>query len=403
MPWRSGGARNIPGPAPRHLPLLIALTSVCGFVATDIFLPAVPALAHVYDRDATDIQAMFSMFLYALAASHLIHGPLSDAYGRRIPLLMSLATYSAASLAIPYTDCYDLVLAWRALQAVGACGAIVVGRAVAADFHHGESLRDFFLGISIVVGMSPALAPVLGQQLYAALGWQACFLFTAAFGALLGLLVYAKLPESLAAPAPRDACARQAWSAYGAVLRSRDFRLNAAIIAVSQAAYFAYLSESAFLLLGQGLAPGALGYTYISLSVAYVAGNGVARALAPRVGGPALYRLGCQLFLCAGLALGMGLPLLPASTGLLLAGVSLLTFANGFLLPLGTAAAIGAAPANAASASGLAGFLQLSCAALAAQTIGPLTAHRPGAFGLVMLGFGMANFALYLVLRRRQP
>ncbi len=101
------------------------------------------------------------------------------------------------------------------------------------------------------------------------------------------------------------------------------------------------------------------------------------------------------------MALGAGLAVLPMSTFLLLAGVSTLTFANGFLLPLGTAAAIGAVPGHAASASGLAGFLQLSCAALAAQMIGPLTGHRPAAFGYAMLGFGVANFALYLALRKR--
>lgn len=397
MPWPSGASAG----APRYLSLLVALTSVCGFVATDIFLPAVPALSVVYDRGATDIQALFSVFLYAMAVGQLIHGPLSDVVGRRVPLLASLATYAIASLAIPYTDRYDAVLCWRALQAAGACGAIVIGRAIAADFHHGDSLRNFFLGISIVVGMSPALAPVLGQGLYAALGWQACFLFTAAFGAVLAVLVYATLPESPPRPAPPQAWARRALAAYRTVLRAPDFRLNSAIIAVSQAAYFAYLSESAFLLLAQGVPASGLGYAYISLSLAYVAGNIVARALAPRIGSAALYRQGCGLFLGAGVALGCGLALLPASTLLLLAGVSTLTFANGFLLPLGTAAAIGAVPGHAASASGLAGFLQLSCAALAAQLIGPLTGHRPAAFGCVMLGFGVANFALYLALRKR--
>lgn len=397
MPWPSGASAT----APRHLPLLVALTSVCGFVATDIFLPAIPALSRVYDRSATDIQALFSVFLCAMAAGQLIHGPLSDAIGRRIPLLASLAAYAIASLAIPYTERYDAVLCWRALQAAGACGAIVIGRAIAADFHRGDALRNFFLGVSIVVGMSPALAPVLGQFLYEALGWQACFLFTAAFGAALWLLVFATLPAGLARPAGSCAWARRTLAAYRMVLRAPDFRLNTAIIAVSQAAYFAYLSESAFLLLQQGMPASRLGYAYISLSVAYVAGNIVARVLAPRIGSAALYRHGCRLFLCAGFVLGVGLSLLPASTALLLAGVSMLTFANGFLLPLGTAAAIGAVPGQAASASGLAGFLQLSCAALAAQLIGPLTAHRPAAFGCVMLAFGAANFALYLALRKR--
>lgn len=381
MPWPSKRPA-----APRHLPLLVAMTSVCGFVATDIFLPAIPALSLAYERDATQIQAMFSVFLYALAVSQLVHGPLSDVLGRRIPLLASLAAYSIASLAIPWTDRYEAVLLWRV---------------VAADFHRGDALRDFFLGVSIFVGMSPALAPVLGQQLYSALGWQACFVFTAAFGALLGLLVYAGLPESRDAAAAAGVGVRHALTAYAQVLRAPGFLLNTAIIAVAQAAYFAYLSESTFLLLRQGVPASALGYAYISLAAAYVAGNTVARVLAPRVGSPALYRHGSLLFLCAGIALGVGLPLLPASTALLLAGVSVLTFANGFLLPLGTAAAVGAARAHTASASGLAGFLQLSCAALAAQAIGPLTSHRPAAFGGVMLGLGMANFALYLALRKR--
>jgi DHA1 family bicyclomycin/chloramphenicol resistance-like MFS transporter len=87
----------------------------------------------------------------------------------------------------------------------------------------------------------------------------------------------------------------------------------------------------------------------------------------------------------------------------MLAGVSALTFANGFLLPLGTAAAIGAVPGHAGSAAGMAGFIQLSCAALAAQCIGPLTAHQPAAFGAVMLALGLLNSLLYLAHRRRHP
>jgi DHA1 family bicyclomycin/chloramphenicol resistance-like MFS transporter len=399
MPRPSGAAAA----APRHLATLVALTSVCGFVATDIFLPAIPALSLAYERDATRIQALFSVFLYTLAVGQLLLGPLSDAIGRRIPLLASLAAYSIASLAIPCTTQYGFVLAWRAVQAAGACGAIVVGRAVAADFYRGDSLRQFFLGVSILVGMSPALAPVLGQQLYAALGWQSCFLFTAGFGAVLGLLVYGTLPESRERAPASGAWMGAAARAYGAVLSAPDFRLNVAVIAVSQAAYFAYLSESAFLLLEQGMPAGALGYAYISLSVAYVAGNIAARGLATRWGAGGLYRCGCVVFLCAAVLLGAGLTLLPGSTAILLGGISALTFANGFLLPLGTAAVVGAVPAHSACASGLAGFIQLLCAAMATQAIGPLTGHQPAAFGQVMLGFGLANLALYLALRNRLP
>jgi DHA1 family bicyclomycin/chloramphenicol resistance-like MFS transporter len=388
---------------PRHLGVLIAMTSICGFMATDIFLPAVPALKQAYGRTATEIQALFAVFLYALAAGQLVHGALADAIGRRTPLLLSLGLYTVASLAIPYTADYDLVLCWRMVQAFGACGAIVVGRAVAADFHGGQSLTRFFLNVSLVVGMSPALAPAIGQLLYTRFGWEACFLFTAAFGAALWTLACATVPRSPPRPAMPAPSSSGAARKYATVLATPAFRLNAGVIAISQAAYFAYLAESAFLLLQQGW-PGAwLGYTYASLAFAYVAGNLTARGLAPRVGADRVYRWGIVLFLCAGIVLATGLALRPASTAIMLAGVSALTFANGFLLPLGTAAAIGAVPGHAGSAAGMAGFIQLSCAALAAQCIGPLTAHQPAAFGAVMLALGLLNSLLYLAHRRRHP
>jgi DHA1 family bicyclomycin/chloramphenicol resistance-like MFS transporter len=379
------------------------MTSVCGFVATDIFLPAVPALTQAYGRSASDIQALFSVFLYTLAASQLLHGPISDATGRRIPMLVSLGAYSIGSLAIPYCAGFEAVLVWRAVQAVGACGAIVIGRAIAADVHQGASLTRFFLSVSIVVGMSPAIAPVLGQQLYSGFGWKACFLFTAGFGAALWIAVYLGLPETRKRPAVTSSWTDTALRGYGAVLRSPAFRLHAATIAVSQAAYFAYLSESAFLLLGQGLAPGWLGYAYVSLSIAYVAGNLTARALAARLDAPRVYRYGHALFLGAAVSMGVGMVSWPASTQVMLGGISALTFANGFLLPLGTAAAIAAVPSHSASAAGLSGFFQLLCAGLAAQMIGPLTAHQPAGFGCVMLVIGLASLGLGAVHRKLYP
>jgi DHA1 family bicyclomycin/chloramphenicol resistance-like MFS transporter len=405
------GVRGLPG-VPRHLGVLIAMTSICGFMATDIFLPAIPALKQEYGRTASEIQALFSVFLYALAAGQLVHGALADAIGRRTPLLLSLTLYSVASLAIPYTAHYELVLFWRVVQAFGACGAIVVGRAVAADFHAGPGLARFFLNVSVVVGMSPALAPAIGQLLYSGFGWEACFQFTAAFGAGLWVLAWAtvpkgpKRPKRPKEPAGRAMPARSIGGAvrrYAKVLGTPAFRLNATVIAISQAAYFAYLAESAFLLLHQGWPYDWLGYTYASLAFAYVAGNLAARSLAPRIGPARVYSWGISLFLCAGIFLAAGMALRPASTAIMLAGVSALTFANGFLLPLGTAAAIGAVPGHAGSAAGMAGFIQLSCAALAAQCIGPLTAHQPAAFGAVMLALGLTNSLLYLAHRRRHP
>ncbi|WP_337882748.1 MFS transporter [Chromobacterium haemolyticum] len=381
---------------------IVTMTSVSGFFATDIFLPAIPAMQIFYGKSKIEMQLLISIFLYALATSQLIYGPISDAIGRRWPLLFALGAYVSASFTIPQTNDFNLLLGLRAVQGIGACGAIVIGRAVIGDLYSGVELQRFFLSMSIIVGLSPAFAPVFGQGLYTLFDWKACFYFTGFFGVLIFAAVYFMLCETREVKPFEWHFLFDAISKYRVALHSSGFKWGVAIISISQSAYFAYLSESAFLLQSQHFPLRFLGYSYVSLSIAYVIGNVCARHLASKVSSTINFTCGFTAFAFACVFISLGLFIAPYNYVVMIIGMSILTFANGFLLPLGTAAAIGAVPAYPGSASGLAGFCQLFCSAIAAQLVGIVTEHRPVNFGFFILLLGIANCGLYFFKVRLQ-
>ncbi|MFX8685027.1 MFS transporter, partial [Acinetobacter baumannii] len=88
---------------------------------TNLYLPSLPSLARALGTDARGAQATLSVFLAGFAAAQLIAGPLSDRYGRRPVLLAGAALYAAASALCAMAQSLDAMLAFRVLQAVGAC------------------------------------------------------------------------------------------------------------------------------------------------------------------------------------------------------------------------------------------------------------------------------------------
>jgi len=376
--------------------LTITMMSVLGLVASDIFLPALPTIAERFGVSAIQGQSMLGSFLLGIAVMQLFYGPLSDSLGRRLLLLAGLALFLLASLAIPFAHDFNQVIDLRIMQAIGACAGITLGRAIVGDLYTKEEAGKIFLTIFPVVGMSPAIAPLIGGMLYNHFGWEACFLFSAGFAAILIVLVLGWLPETRHHDRRQPLSLGQVFRAYRELFLARRFWHYASIPCFAYAAYFAYIAESPFLLVAQGLARSQIGFSYISLSATYVAGNLLARRLLS--GGRSIDQLlaiGYRIFVVGGIGLLLATLLAPHTFLLSIAAMSVLTLGNGFLLPLGTSGAVTCMPALAGSASGLMGALQMAAAAIAAQSIGMLTQHRPASFGIVMALLALSGFAVY--------
>lgn len=259
---------------------------------------------------------------------------------------------------------------------MGACAGLTIGRAMINDSFSKEKAAHFYLIIFPFVGMSPALAPLIGGVLIQHFSWQSCFVFLLIFIVLTFLLCLFILPETLPDCARHKFCYNLWAKNIKSVLSNKDFIIYASVPCFAYAAYFSYLVESPFMLPKLGLDKYYIGYSYILLSLGYLLGNLSAKIIIKNKSSLYALYFGYSIFL-TGAALFV-LQMFIGYFGWLstIICISILTFENGFLLPIGTSASISSHPEGLGSASGVVGALQLASASFAAFFVGKVTAHE---------------------------
>ncbi|WP_438721445.1 multidrug effflux MFS transporter [Bartonella rochalimae] len=381
-------------PTPLFMVIIICL-SVGGLISTDIFLPALGDMRQYYQVTESRIQHAVAIFLSALAVGQLIYGPLSDNFGRKNTLMFGLFLWLFATLGIIYTVNIQAFLTLRFLQGLGACAGIVLSRAIINDLMDKEAAGKFYLVIFPFVGTSPALAPLIGQLLLQFFNWQSIFIFLSLFILLSIFLCHFVLTETL--PPTK----RQSFTLVGIiksslrVLRNKQFIFYALIPCFAYATYFAYIVESPFFLTNLGLSTLHIGYSYIGVSLTYVLGNLVARSFLKQESMERTIRRGYVTFVMGGILFAIQMYVSPWPLLTSLIAISILTFGNGFLLPLGTALAISSHPQAAGAASGVMGALQLGSAAFSAVIIGTISGHNPWSFAILLATCCIVGFVIY--------
>ena len=141
--------------------------SVLGFLATDMYLPAFAAMQEDLQTPAAAISASLSLFLAGFAFAQLLWGPLSDRFGRKPVLLLGLAIFAVGCLGMLWVRDATWLLVLRFVQAVGVCAAAVTWQALVTDYYPANRTNRIFATIMPLVGLSPALAPLLGSWILA--------------------------------------------------------------------------------------------------------------------------------------------------------------------------------------------------------------------------------------------
>lgn len=345
------------------LALLIILT-MTGTVALHIFIPAMPAAARDLQTAPATVQLTITLYLVGLAVGQLVYGPMSDRLGRRPMVLASLGLYFVGILlAIPATSIEALVVA-RVLQSLGACGALVLGRAMVRDISSGEAAAKTFAVLLTCMTLTPTLAPGIGGLIEAAFGWRSIFVVLAGIVGTLGLVTLLTLPETNLRPLPSFAL-RETLSGYRRMLGSRKFRNYLVAGACSGTSLFAFLAIAPFLyvnLLGRSAQEVGLFCVIVSIGLAFGAAS--VRALVGKMNIKPGARLGNLISFGAALALlgivlGGGL-----STLTLTVTMVLYAFGAGFAGPNVVAGAMSLEPEGVGLASGLYGFSQMALGAL---------------------------------------
>lgn len=250
----------------------LAGLSVLGFLATDMYLPAFAAIQQDLNTSASAVSASLSLFLAGFAIGQLFWGPVSDRYGRKPVLFCGLLIFALGCLGMLWVQDTRLMLALRFVQAIGVCAAAVTWQALVTDYYPAHRTNRIFATIMPLVGLSPALAPLLGSWLLVHFDWQAIFAVLAAVALVL------ILPTIRLRSVNKPSVNTQQKLTFFTLLRSREYSGNVLIYAACSASFFAWLTGSPFILHDMGYGPTAVGLSYIPQTIAFLVGGYGCRA-----------------------------------------------------------------------------------------------------------------------------
>lgn len=349
-------------PGKRFLVWLAGLSAL-GFLATDMYLPAFAAIQADLQTPASAVSASLSLFLAGFAAAQLLWGPLSDRYGRKPVLLIGLTIFALGSLGMLWVENAATLLVLRFVQAVGVCAAAVIWQALVTDYYPSQKVNRIFAAIMPLVGLSPALAPLLGSWLLVHFSWQAIFATLFAITVVLILPIFWLKPTTKARNNSQDGLT------FTDLLRSKTYRGNVLIYAACSASFFAWLTGSPFILSEMGYSPAVIGLSYVPQTIAFLIGGYGCRAALQKWQGKQLLPWLLVLFAVSVIATWAAGFISHVSLVEILIPFCVMAIANGAIYPIVVAQALRPFPHATGRAAALQNTLQLGLCFLASLVV----------------------------------
>ena len=365
---------------------VVFLTAIAP-LATDMYVPAFPAVARELSATATQVQLTLTTFFVGMALGQLIGGPVSDQRGRRLPLIAAVVVMTVASVVCALAPSIAVMAVARFVQGFAGGWAMVIGRAVIVDLARGAQLVRVLNVIAAVGGIAPIVGPLLGAVILQLSDWRMSFWAVAGLGVAMTVAALVVVPGTLPREKRHHGGLRTFATAGREVLRNRRYVGYVLVAGSSMGAIFAYVSTSAFVLQSMnGLSPIVYSVDFAANASGMTIAALIAARLAGRVATRRVIAAGQVAALAAGIAMLVGAiwfdtPLLVA----LIAFFVLMTTA-GLIGPNGGALASAEVPEHPGTGSAVLGFVQW----LAAGTIAPIAGlggeHTAVPMALLMIG-----------------
>lgn len=394
--------------------VVVVLTLLLGLqpVATDLYLPALPALTAGFGASMAQAQLTLSALLLAFGLSQLVWGPLSDRFGRKPILLTGMGLFVGAAVGAASAPSMEQLIVWRTLQGVAMGAAVMGARAIVRDLYAPtEGARMMSKGLT-GLGFIACVSAPLGGLLSDLFGWRAALLALAVFAAGTLVVLLTRFQESLPRRNPLALRPAMLLATWLQIARHPTFWAWALLATATYAGLFTYLASSSFVLIGVlGLSKTQYGLAMLTMSLSYIAGTFLCRRLIVRLGVRRTVRVAGVLSLTGGTLMGV-LPWLGVQHLWAVMGpFYLFMMGHGVHQPCGQSGAVGPFPHAAGAASALAGFVMMLVAfaiggwlglALADPALGAGTV-RPLTDGLWFWSVLVALIAWTLVQRHGEP
>lgn len=375
--------------------ILLGSIIAIGPMSIDLYLPAFPELTRSFDVSESMVQLTLTGFLVGLAIGQLIVGPLSDAVGRRRPLLVGMIAYAVASVLCALAPTIELLAAGRFLQGlVGSTGS-VLALALVRDLVDGPMVARVISRLILVIGIAPVLAPTLGGILLPVTGWRGIFVTLAIFGAIMAVVVAVFVKETLPAERRNREGITGSLRSYRTVITDKWYVAYASISVLGFVMIFGYVSGAPFAYQEvYGVSPQVFGFLFGGTAIGMVVASQVNARLVLRI--PPLRVLARTVPVTAIAGLVLVLTQTTGAFGIvgLAVPMAVVVGSFGLILPNAGALALNRHPESAGTAASLVGTGQFAIGGF----VGPLIGAAGGGTSPVPMAVLIAAAALGLTV-----
>lgn len=368
---------------------LMAFTSL----STDIYLPAMPAMAEELHGDA---ELTITGFLVGFALAQLVWGPISDSIGRKKPLFIGMLFFAAGAAGCAMSYSIEGIVIWRIVQAFGACTGPMLARAMIRDLFTRTRAAQMLSTIMVIMAIAPIVGPLLGGQIIRISNWHGIFWLLTAVGALMSVSLL-WLPETLPHEKRIPASIGSAFVNYRYLLRHKVFMRFTLCVTFYYVAAYAFIAGSPRVYISYfGVDPQHYGWLFAVNIVGVMIVSFFNRHLVCHFTLHRLLQIATAVALIAIVAMSAFVMEQSYGISIIVAMVFVFFSMNGIVAASATAAALDEVPHIAGSASALIGSLQYGSGIVSSLLLTVFSKGTPNTMAWIMLFFSAASFLVIL-------
>lgn len=384
-------------PSSNMLALMLAGLAMLGPFSVDTYLPAFPNIETSLGASLIQVQQTLTAYMFSFAIMILWHGSLSDAFGRRNIILMSLAVFAVATLGCAAAHSVEYLWAFRMLQGLSAGAGVVVGRAIIRDVYSDIPAAQLLSLVTMIFSIAPAIAPILGGWIVKLYDWRTIFLVLFAYTSLLLWFCYKKLPETLPIEKRTPFNPQFLASSYKQIFRSPIFQMKSGAIAFNFAGLFLYVAAApVFITKHLGLGPDQFAWQFIPAVGGIFLGALAANRLAGKIAIFKLMFIGSFLLIGASIANVTYHLFFPPAIPWSVIPLFFYTLGMSLIAPTLTLLVMDLFPNIRGTVASCQSFTQTMLGAVVSGLVAPFLVHSVLWLALGQLTFAMVGLCLWL-------
>jgi len=382
--------------------LMLSAFSALGPFTVDMYLSSLPQMTADFGTNASTIQMSLTASLLGLGIGQLVTGPLSDVYGRRKPLIISMLLYLLASLACAFSPGIGMFITLRFIQGFVASAGLVISRAIVRDRYSGVEMVRFMALLTIISNIAPLVSPTAGSLVTTFTSWIGVFIFLGLLGLLLSGMTVWGIKESLPVERRVPGNFMEVLRNYSSLLRNRSFMGFALVNGILFAGVFAYVAGTPFIYQNMyGISPQLFSVLFALNGLGIILGSQFVKRLAGRMDERRIFRIGLLLaFVTTTVILIVVLSHGPFFA--LFLAIFLFAASIGIIGPISFTLAMESQGHIAGSAAAVLGSLQFALGAVTSPLVGLAGENSAVPFGITIFMTSILAVISYVLLVKKR-